>query len=78
MGAYSDKGVFMTSFKINSIVQDNGSIVIPSSSLRPGTMVRVVVTAEPVSSVDSRTEAVGRAMREADQRYAETFRKLAE
>ena len=66
----------MTSFKFDSIVQDNGAIVIPSS-FQPGTAVRVVVTAEPVPSIE-RTKAIDLAMQEADLRYAETFRKLAE
>ena len=68
----------MTSFQFDSIVRDDGSIIIPSPSLVPGTAVHIVVTAGPKSSFDARTDAVDHAMQEADRRYAETFRKLAE
>lgn len=71
----------MTTFQIDSIVQEDGSIVIPSPSLMPGTTVHVVVTAEPGSmpvSVGDQTVGIDLAMQKADQRYADTFRKLAE
>lgn len=90
----------MTSFKIDSIVQNDGNIVIPTPSFMPGTTVHVVVTAdertEEKYSVEDLTDSldgvlalgplpsntpidpVDLAMREADRRYADTFRRLAE
>lgn len=69
----------MTTFQINSIVQQDGSIVIPTPSLTPGTSVHVVVTAtEETPLVSRQAEAVDLAIQEADRRYGDTFRRLAE